>query len=159
LKYEAYSKALMTYKEVVGEEFERRRKLNPSEPEPVPHPQDIIEDMSKGTTEVHGPMTKEEQVVWDCIENTDASIAELKGMLAKDPDNPHNTLIEEDLAVQNRRRQQLARAVPDYRPRPSRRGARQEARRRAMTSFIERIDAQRARRSHRKSHPRKSRDK
>jgi hypothetical protein len=157
-KYEAYYKAMMTYKEVVGEEFERRRKLNPSEPAPVPHPDDIIDNMATGTIEVRGPMTKEEQVLWDRIEETDSSIAELQGMLAKDPDNPHNKFIEKDLAVNKRRRQLLGRAVPDYRPRPSRQRARLEARQRAFKSFLEELDLQRARRSHRKS-PRKPRDK
>jgi hypothetical protein len=149
----------MTYKEEVGEEFERRRKLNPSEPEPVPHPDDIIVNMSTGTVEVRGPMTKEEQVVWDRIEETDASIAELEGSLAKDPDNSDNKFIEEELTFLRRLRQRLARAVPDYRPRPSRRGARQEARQRAFKSFLEQLDLQRARRSHRKRRPRKSREK
>ena len=96
-------------------------------------------------------MTKEEQVVWDRIEATEAAIAELEGMLAKDPDNPdNNKFIEEQLAHQRRVRKLLARAVPDYRPRPSRREARQKARLRAFKSFLEQIDSQPARRSHRK---------
>jgi HPt (histidine-containing phosphotransfer) domain-containing protein len=148
--YAAYAKALINYKEEVGQEFERQKKLNPSEPDPIPHPDDIIVNGSMGEVELYGPMTKEEEVVWNRIEESEAAIAELEGTLAKDPDNPDNKFIEEELASARRVRQQLAHAVPDYRPRPSRREARQKARLRAFKSFLEQIDSQPARRSHRK---------
>ncbi len=45
----------------------RRKKLNPSEPDPIPHPDDIVFNSSTGKVELYGPMTKEEQVVWDRI--------------------------------------------------------------------------------------------
>ena len=96
-------------------------------------------------------MTKEEQVVWDRIEEFEAAIAELEGMLAKDPANPDNKFIEEELAFDRRVRRQLARAVPDYRPRPSRRKARQKAREHAFKSFLKQTDSKPARQSHRKS--------
>ena len=54
--YSAYAKAMIAYKEDVGKEFARRKKLNPSEPEPVPHPDDIIVNMSTGAVEVRGPI-------------------------------------------------------------------------------------------------------
>jgi hypothetical protein len=72
-------------------------------------------------------------------------------MLAKDPDTPDNKFIEKELGFDRRVRQQLALAVPDYRPRPSRREARQKASERAFKSFLKQIDSQPARRSHRKS--------
>jgi hypothetical protein len=86
-------------------------------------------------------MTKEEQILWDRIEEFEAAIAELEGMLAKDPDNPANKFIEKELAFNRRVRQQLALAVPDYRPRPSRREARQKAREHAFKSFLKQIDS------------------
>jgi hypothetical protein len=135
--YSAYAKAMIDYKEDVGKEFARRKKLNPSEPDPIPHPDDIVFNSSTGKVELYGPMTKEERVLWDRIEETDAAIAELEGMLAKDPDNPDNKFIEEELAQKRRVRKLLARAVPDYRPRPSWREARQKARLRAFKSFLE----------------------
>jgi hypothetical protein len=46
--YFEYAKALMNYKEEAGRDFERRKELNPSEPEPIPHPDDIIEDPNTG---------------------------------------------------------------------------------------------------------------
>jgi hypothetical protein len=127
IEYSAYVKALNNYKEEVGREFERRKKENPSEPDPIPHPDDIIFNSSTGVVELYGPMTKQEQVVWDRIEESEAAIAELEGSLEKDPDNKFNKSIEKDLAHERHVRQLLARAVPDYRPRPSRRDARQKA--------------------------------
>jgi hypothetical protein len=150
--YSAYLKQLLDYKIDFGEEFERRKKLNPSEPEPIPHPDDIVVDTHKGIIDLRGPMTKEEKVYWDCIEETEATIAELKGLLAKDS---KNEFLKQALAQQRRVRQQLARAVPDYKPRPSRREARQEARLRAFKSRLEQFDPQPATRSHRKSHARR----
>ena len=137
-------------KKMSGKEFERRKKLNPSEPDPVPHPDDIVLTAATGTVELHGPMTKRNRSGGTASRNSEAAIAELEGMLAKDPDNPDNKFIEEELAYERRVRQQLARAVPDYRPRPSRREARQKARLRAFKSSLEQIDSQPARRSHRK---------
>jgi Family of unknown function (DUF5681) len=151
LEYSTYVKTLINYKEEEGREFERRKKENPSEPDPIPHPDDIVFNSSTGVVELYGPMTKEEQVVWDRIEEFEAAIAELEGLLAKDPDNK---FIEEDLAHERHVRQLLARAVPDYRPRPSRREARQKARRRAFKSFLEQFDPPPAPRSRRKRRPR-----
>ena len=146
--YSAYLKQLLDYKVDFGEEFERRKKLNPSEPEPIPHPDDIFVNTHTGTVELRGPMTKEEKVYWDRIEESEATIAELKGLLAKDPDNE---FLKEELADERRLRQLFARVVPDYKPRPSRRDARREARFRAFKSFLEQFDPQPATRSDRKS--------
>jgi hypothetical protein len=150
--YSAYLKRLWDYKMDFGEEFERRKKLNPSEPEPIPHPDDIVVDTHKGIIELRGPMMKEEKVYWDRIEESETTIAELESMLAEDP---KDEFLKEELAHQRRVRQQLARAVPDYKPRPSRREARQEARLRAFKSRLEQFDPQPATRSHRKSHARR----
>jgi hypothetical protein len=144
LEYSTYVKILINYKEEVGREFERRKKENPSEPDPIPHPDDIIFNSGTGVVELYGPMTKQEQVVWDRIEESEAAIAQLEGLLAKDPDNK---FIQEDLAHERHVRQLLARAVPDYIPRPSRRDARQKARQRAFASFLEQFDLPPARRS------------
>ena len=103
--YSTYVETLINYKEEAGREFERRKKLNPSEPDPIPHPDDIVFNSSTGKVELYGPMTKEEQVVWDRIEESEAAIAELEGMLAKDPANPDNKFIEEELAFDRRVRQ------------------------------------------------------
>jgi hypothetical protein len=150
--HSAYLKQLVDYKMDFGEEFKRRKELNPSEPEPIPHPDDIIVNSHTGTVELRGPMTKEEKVYWDRIEETEATIAELESMLAEDP---KDEFLKEELTDQRRLRQQLARAVPNYRPRPSRREARQEVRLRAFKRFLEQCKTQPATRSHRKSRARR----
>lgn len=116
--YASYVKQMIDYKIDVGREFERRRKLDPSEPEPVPHPDDIIIHDRTGIVEVRGPMTKEDEVWWDRIEDTEAQIADLEEMLAADP---KNKFLKKDLADERKLREILARAVPNYKPRPSRR--------------------------------------
>jgi hypothetical protein len=147
--YSAYLKQLVDYKMDFGKEFERRKKLNPSEPEPIPHPDDIIINPPTGTVELRGPMTKEEKVYWDRIEETEATIAELER------EEPKDEFLKRELADQRRLRQQLARVIPNYRPRPSRWEARQEARRRGFKSFLEQCDPQPATGSHRKSRARR----
>ena len=129
----------MAYKEVVGKEFARRKKLNPSEPDPVPHPDDIIVNMSTGAVEIRGPMTEQEKVVWDGIEDTEATIAELEDMLVEDP---NNEVLKEDLAFRRELRKLYARAVPDYKPRPSRRHARQQAKLRAFKAHLKKMRRQ-----------------
>jgi len=116
--YSAYIKQMIDYKVDVGREFERRKKLDPDEPDPVPHPDDIIINSHTGKVEVRGPMTKEDEVWWDRIEATEAEIAELTAMLEADP---KNKFLKSELAHERKLRDILARAVPDYRPRPSRR--------------------------------------
>jgi Family of unknown function (DUF5681) len=121
--YSAYAKAAIDYKEDVGKEFARRKELNPSEPDPVPHPDDIIVDMSTGAVEIRGPMREEEKVRWDRIEDTEAEIVLLKEMLAEDPEDK---FLRKELDRQRELRELYARAVPDYKPRPSRRHLRSE---------------------------------
>ena len=127
----------MAYKEVVGKEFARRKKLNPSEPDPVPHPDDIIVNMSTGEVEIRGPMTEQEKIVWDGIEDTEATIAELEGMLVKDPKATRFSKKTSPPGVNSENC--TARAVPDYKPRPSRRHARQKAKLRAFKSFLKQM--------------------
>jgi hypothetical protein len=116
--YLEYLKQMIDYKVDVGHAFERLRAWNPDEPPPVPHPDDIIVNTNRGTVEVHGPMTKEEEVWWDRIEDTEAEIAELEEMLAADP---KDKILKQELAYERNLRKILARAVPNYKPRPSRR--------------------------------------
>jgi len=87
LEYSTYVKTLINYKEEEGREFERRKKENPSEPDPIPHPDDIVFNSSTGVVELYGPMTKQEQVLWDRIEESEAAIGELEGLLAQDRDD------------------------------------------------------------------------
>jgi hypothetical protein len=73
------------------------------------YPTAVAERRRPCSPQPYGLMTKEEQVVWGRIEETDAAIAELERMLAKDPDNPDNKFIEEELAFARRVRQRARR--------------------------------------------------
>jgi len=53
------------YKLAWEREIERCREAGLPDPAPLPHPDDIILDMRKGTVRTAGPMTKEEKADWD----------------------------------------------------------------------------------------------
>ena len=57
-------KTAVDYKCNWEERIDRARELGQPEPEPLPHPDDVILDMN-GTVSVCGPMTKEQKVYWD----------------------------------------------------------------------------------------------
>lgn len=59
LATEAFESAL-TYKLKWGKELERRRRLGLNQPDPVPHPDDIVLDTHRMTFRVMGPLTREE---------------------------------------------------------------------------------------------------
>jgi Family of unknown function (DUF5681) len=116
--YSGYLKKLFDYKMDVGEEFQRRKKFNPSEPAPLPHPDDIVDNSATGTIELCGPMTEEEEVWWNRIEDSEVAITILQAVLAADPTNE---VARKELAHERKVRKRLALVVPDYKPRPSRR--------------------------------------
>jgi hypothetical protein len=53
------------YKQKWTAELERRRRLGIHEPEPVPHPDDIIIDMRTGQVRTEGPLDEREKRSWD----------------------------------------------------------------------------------------------
>lgn len=60
-----YLDASMDYKIRWEKEIERCRKAGLPEPQPLPHPDDVIIDVRKGTVRMAGPMTAEEKKEWD----------------------------------------------------------------------------------------------
>jgi hypothetical protein len=135
--YQVYQKKLFDYKMDVGEEYERRKKLNPSEPAPLPHPDDIIVNPATGSIRLCGPSSKEEEIWWNRIEASEAEIAELQSLLADDPTNEY---IKKDIAHERKVRKQLALVIPHYRPRPSRRKQRDAERTRAFLRKLAELD-------------------
>lgn len=79
----------INYKVEWERELERRRKLGIDAPDPIPHPDHVVIDMHAGTVRITGPMTKEEKVVWDLVqEGTPESkeqLAELEKLIARRP--------------------------------------------------------------------------
>jgi hypothetical protein len=127
--HKKYCKTMFDNKKDVGEEFERRRKSNPSEPAPVPHPDDIIINPATGSIRLYGPSSKEEEVWWNRIEASEAQIAELQALLAKDPTKE---FLKKDIARERKVRKLLALVIPHYRPRPSRRKQQDAEHKRAL---------------------------
>jgi hypothetical protein len=57
--------AMITYKCEWERAIEQARELGRPEPQPIPHPDDIVIDFRSGEAKVCGPMTKEDKVKWD----------------------------------------------------------------------------------------------
>lgn len=55
------------YKQCWNEEINRRNKLGINEPNPIPHPDDVILNARDGTVQFVGPMTEEEKATWDMM--------------------------------------------------------------------------------------------
>lgn len=54
-------KTALYYKECWEEVIESARRRGLPEPDPIPHPRDIVIDLSTGKVEIQGPMTKEQR--------------------------------------------------------------------------------------------------
>lgn len=92
----------ITYKVEWERELERRKVLGIEAPAPIPHPDDIIINMGTGQVEVRGPMTKEDKAVWDDLRerkrDLQSELADLEQILIDDPEYPHRSFVEDDIA-------------------------------------------------------------
>jgi len=115
--HDEWLETAISYKVEWERELERRTRHNIDAPEPIPHPDDVIIDMSTGLVRIKGPMTKEEKVVWDKFRarkiECDESIAEMEELLAKEPDYPYRKQVLEDLEHERKIRAIISRAIPD----------------------------------------------
>lgn len=64
------------YKQRRTTELDRRKRLGSEEPDPIPHPDDIITDMRTGEVKTEGPLDEVEKAAWNkhvarCIEAQD----------------------------------------------------------------------------------------
>ena len=77
-----FVEALIDYKIAWEKELMRRKKLGLKLPEPTPHPDHVVIDMSAGTVHVDGPWTKEEKALLDeCQVAADAEGKNLRDWL------------------------------------------------------------------------------
>jgi hypothetical protein len=53
------------YKQKWTTELERRRRMGLTEPDPIPHPDDIVIDMRSGRVRTEGPLDEREKREWD----------------------------------------------------------------------------------------------
>jgi hypothetical protein len=63
-KFELFS-SMFDYKHKWDEEIERCRALGLPEPQPIPHPDDVILDLDTGDVKIKGPKTKEQKAAFD----------------------------------------------------------------------------------------------
>jgi hypothetical protein len=56
---------MINYKCEWEKAIERARELGQPEPQPIPHPDDVIIDFRSGQAKICGPITKEDKVKWD----------------------------------------------------------------------------------------------
>ena len=61
----ANMEAFTDYKIQWNREIERCQRLGLPDPQPIPHPDDVLIDYRKGTFRIAGPITKEEKAHWD----------------------------------------------------------------------------------------------
>ena len=75
--YEELLQEAVQYKEKWEGEIERCRKQGLPEPEPVPHPDDVVINRSTGVVEFHGPVMAEEKRYLDQLEADHADYSRL----------------------------------------------------------------------------------
>ncbi len=96
--------AMIEYKTEWERELEHRKAHGVIAPDPIPHPDDIVIDMKTGEAHIHGPMTKEENVVWDRLrkrlDDSLEAIQELKKLAAAPETGSYRQPIEDDLAFE-----------------------------------------------------------
>jgi len=86
----ANMEAFTDYKIQWNREIERCKKLGLPDPQPLPHPDDVIIDYRAGTFHIAGPITKEEKARWDRLLERRADSQEevnyYRQMMAEEPD-------------------------------------------------------------------------
>lgn len=77
VQHEEWLHLALTYKSAWEDELAHRAELGVTGPAPLPHPDQIVIDLRRGTADIVGPVTKEEKVKYD-------KVAERKGMALED---------------------------------------------------------------------------
>ena len=100
------------YKTWWDEELRRRKRLGIEAPDPIPHPDDIVIDMSTGRVRITGPMTKEEKIAWDevrrCKQECDREIADLETQLTNERSVSTRQRLLDDIKEQKTLREKIA---------------------------------------------------
>ena len=92
----------INYKQVWEDELDRRKHFNITEPDPIPHPDDIVINLRIGTVSIQGPMTKEDLADLDqWLNRKNENEAELKVLMdaMKESEYPaHLKFLKDDIA-------------------------------------------------------------
>lgn len=107
----------INYKVEWERELARRERLGIVAPDPLPHPDHVVVDMRTGTIRITGPMTKEEEVMWnewrERKAECDREIAELEQLLRDEPDHEDKDFVLRDIAHEKKIRETICRLIPD----------------------------------------------
>jgi hypothetical protein len=86
----ANMEAFTDYKIKWNQEIERCKQLGLPDPQPLPHPDDVLIDYRKGTFRIAGPITKEEKARWDTLierrEDAQEEVTYFRQMMVEEPD-------------------------------------------------------------------------
>ena len=114
-QYEAWMDVAIEYKNGWERELERRKTLGIEAEDPVPHPDDIIFDPKTGQIRIHGPMTKEEKIKWDCMRqrvlDCDEEIATFQKQLTERKHQKYRDFIKQEIVYERRLRQIIVGAI------------------------------------------------
>lgn len=98
--HDQFLEAAINYKVEWERELYRRQKLGVTGPEPLPHPDHVVVDLSTGTVRIIGPATKEDKEQWDHWLSHKAlfeqELADLRVQLAE-PDCPNRRAIRREI--------------------------------------------------------------
>jgi hypothetical protein len=110
-----YLDTVLGYKAHWEEELNRRRGLNISAPDPIPHPDDIIIDPRAGTITIMGPMTAEEKPKWDKVRKTMKDLEEESAWYRTEPartdDEDYRAFLLEQAQGEDKLRERIASLV------------------------------------------------
>ncbi|WP_022698123.1 DUF5681 domain-containing protein [Euryhalocaulis caribicus] len=115
--HDEWLETAINYKVEWERELDRREKLGIEVPLPIPHPDDIEIDMRTGGVLVKGPMTKEQKAELDKWKVRKAEAEKdrdwLVGEMAKTRDPKRRSIIERDMAHNDRMLEIYRRVIPD----------------------------------------------
>lgn len=97
--HDRWLETAIDYKTQWERELERRKRIGIEAPDPVPHPDHVVIDMHTGTVRITGPMTKEEKIVWDLVQQGAPGLEEEIAKLEKTIANRPNMAIAERLGL------------------------------------------------------------
>lgn len=105
----------LDYKIAWERELERRKALRITGPEPLPHPDDVRLDFGTSQVTYTGPVTKEQKAEWDrhydLVEDCDREIEALTTELKRTRSKSKRTLLEDDIAKEQRVRKYIVDAI------------------------------------------------
>ena len=106
------------YKQSWENTLEKNKLLKIHEPEPLPHPDDIIIDMKTGKVTIHGPITREEKIEWDKnlkrLRECEKEIVSLQAMSEDPKHRGYLNVIKENMIHEMKIRDILKEFLGDY---------------------------------------------